>query len=229
MSGRSFNESFVIKSLEDGTTFEAFFGDGAAIVTEGYAGWQVVNRPKDIGLVEWQGRNPMAIEIPFLLDFWGSDDSDAGIQCEEQVSNLESLCGVGSHAQPPLCSVDAGGTIPHDETISGAHEWVIEQVSWDRAIEIRSADSGRRLRCGGTLTIRQFPEQTNILRKIGPKTRATKPKIYIVKKGDTLSSIAAQKKVYGDANKWKRIADANHMRDRRSLYVGQRLIIPIYR
>jgi len=106
---------------------------------------------------------------------------------------------------------------------------VIEQVSWDRSIEIRSADSGRRLRCGGMLTIRQFPEQTNILRKIGPKTRATKPKIYIVKKGDTLSSIAAQKRVYGDANKWKRIADANHMRDRRSLYVGQRLIIPIYR
>ncbi|HEY7419460.1 MAG TPA: LysM peptidoglycan-binding domain-containing protein, partial [Ktedonobacteraceae bacterium] len=77
--------------------------------------------------------------------------------------------------------------------------------------------------------IRQFVQETSILRKIGKTSRAVKPKIYIVKKGDTLGKIAAKKSIYGDASKWKWIADANHLRDRRSIYVGKRLIIPIYK
>lgn len=228
---RYFSETFTITSLEDNTKFTAFFGDGPATVTDGYGGWTVVSRPKDIALVEWQGRNPMAIEVPFLLDFWTypNPDISIGVLCEQQVSNLEKMAGIGTHHQPPICKVDAFGMIPYDKTIAAGLDWIVEAVQWDRNIEIRSSESGRRLRCGGTITIRQFVQETSILRKISPKSRAVKPKIYIVKKGDTLSKIAAKKSVYGDASKWKWIADANHMRDRRSLYVGKRLIIPMYR
>jgi nucleoid-associated protein YgaU len=47
---------------------------------------------------------------------------------------------------------------------------------------------------------------------------------YTVRRGDTLSGIAAR--VYGKASRWPEIAKANHIRDPRSLRVGQVLIIP---
>lgn len=225
--------TFYIKERGDEkgtTTFRAYFGDGAPLVIDGYGGWSVKGRPKEIGITEWDGRNPMAIEIPFVVDNYSFDQDDdepgRGIRTESQVSRLESLCGVGGHAQPPLCEVNGQGVIPHDEEAAGngVHDWVIESVTWDRDVEIRSGDSGRRVRCGGMITIRQFVNASDLIRRVGPNSRAKKPEIYIVKKGDTLTKIAANK--YGDPNKWKRIADANNLRDYRSLTVGRHLRIP---
>lgn len=47
---------------------------------------------------------------------------------------------------------------------------------------------------------------------------------YTVQDGDTLGIIAS--KVYGDADAWMTIADANGIVDPSSLYVGQELVIP---
>lgn len=46
----------------------------------------------------------------------------------------------------------------------------------------------------------------------------------IVKKGDTLESIAAE--VYGDSKKWRRIAKANNIRNPRKIKPGVELAIP---
>src|SRR5215467_369400 len=127
-----FVNTFIIQAQDKSITFEGTFGDGAPIVTEGYAGWTIEARPKEVGVTEWQGRNPLAIEIPFMIDFFASGRSNPGIDCENQVSNLEALCGVGSHAQPAICIVNGHGVIPHDFTIYRGHRWVIEQLSWDR-------------------------------------------------------------------------------------------------
>lgn len=207
--------------------FEADFGDGAPIVTDGYGGWSVVTRPKNIGFTEWQGRNPMAIEIPFLLDYYpdGTDDEDnPGIACEAMVDKLEQMCGIGSGSHPPICWVQGHGVIPHDYTNSPSLRWVIENVTWARDVEIR-AHNGRRLRCGGTIVIRQFKDP-DVLDRIGndKKKAATKPIRHTVKAGETLSSIAMH--YYHKASKWHLIADANNIRDRRNIHVGQVLRIP---
>jgi len=221
-----FVQTFIIEAVDHSTRFEGGFADGSPIVTEGYGGWQVTNRPREIGITEWSGRNPMAIEIPFRIEHWMDDDEDApGVACEREVRNLEALCGLGGHAQPPICKVDGHGIIPHDDSVApGSHQWVIENVTWDRDIELRSGTSGRRVRCGGTIVIRQYIYPSDVFRRITSRSRAQKPKVYIVKRGDTLSKIAKQ--MYGDPNKWKRIADANKIRDRRNLKIGQHLKIP---
>jgi hypothetical protein len=223
--------TLTIISQVTGTAFECYLGDGPALVTEGYGGWKVTNRPREIGVVDWEGRVPMAIDIPFMIYFFEDLISNSpGVLCESQVSRLELLCGIGGHARPPVCVVDGGGLVPHDNTIApGHHLWVIENVTWDRAMELRSASSARRLKCGGTITIRQYLVAESIVQRLNPQSRTVTPKTYTVKAGDTLSKIAAF--MYRDSNKWKLIADANTkiLTDPRAkMKAGTRLKIPQY-
>lgn len=206
--------------------FVSKFGNGSPMVTDGYGGWAVQSRPKDMGLTEWQGRNPMAISIPFTLDYIPTDDDpdSPGEACERMVTRLERLCGVGSGDQPPICIVQGHGVIPHDYTNSPGLRWVVENVEWDEAQELRSS-FGNRLRCGGRIIVRQY-RKVQTLRRLGSKKpKSTKPGQYIVKKGDTLIIIA--KKRYKNASKWHRIGDANNIRDpHKKLKVGRHLRIP---
>lgn len=58
--------------------------------------------------------------------------------------------------------------------------------------------------------------------KVPPKTNP--PRIYIVKKGDNLWSIA--RKYYGKGSLYTRIAQANKLKNPNLIYPGQKLIIP---
>lgn len=240
--------TFVIRS--GGTVFRATFGDGAPLVVDGYGGWTVTNRPRDIGITEWIGRNPIALEIPFLIDKWMSNDEDRGLQVEQMAKRLERFCGLGSHDHPPSVIIDGHGVIPHDNTNApGAHRWVIENIEWDRTIELRSGNTQRRLRCGGTIAARQFVKSDPLKRvgrggrggakkkkgligkEVGSSEglaggiRSQAPFIYIVKKGETLVKISS--KIYGTPKRWRRIGDANNIRDpNKKLKVGRHLRIP---
>jgi nucleoid-associated protein YgaU len=59
-----------------------------------------------------------------------------------------------------------------------------------------------------------------------PAPAAPAPRTYTVAKGDTLSKIAKQH--YGDANKWKKIFEANKdiLKDPDRIFPGQVLKIP---
>lgn len=223
-------DTFVIHNEVTGENFKANFGDGPALVVEGYGGWKVVNRPREVGIVEWEGRSPMLIEIPFLLDYIMEEiDEDPGEKCEEQVHRLERLCGLGGHSRPPICTIQGRGLIPHDETNAPeTHKWVVENVSWDANMETRSiGGTGNRLQCGGKISLRQYLTAENILKRLSSKSRAVTPKTYVVVAGDTLAKIAGW--MYKDSTKWKRIADANPKltnNPRHKLKAGKRLKIP---
>lgn len=55
-------------------------------------------------------------------------------------------------------------------------------------------------------------------------TPAPKTRTYVVKKGDTLSKISI--KFYGTAAKWRKIADANKLKNPNRIFPGQKLKIP---
>lgn len=223
--------TFFIRSNNPDIFFRAFFGDGAPLVIDGYGGWSVVTHPKEIGTTEWVGRNPMAIEIPFTIDNWLSREPDPGVETEQMVRRLERLCGLGSHNEPPICRVNGHGVIPHDQhNAPDYHWWVVENVNWDRTMELRSGDTQRRLRCGGNIIIRQFIESDPLIRlrkkkkrRRGRGTAGQGPRSYNAKKGERLTKIAAN--FYGDPKKWKRIAEANGLRDMR-VPKNMRLKIP---
>lgn len=56
------------------------------------------------------------------------------------------------------------------------------------------------------------------------KPAPSKPRYYVVKKGDTLWELAVR--YYKDGSKWRKIADANGIRDARTIPVGKKLRIP---
>ncbi len=60
--------------------------------------------------------------------------------------------------------------------------------------------------------------------KLPQKSASMKPRVVVVESGDTLSSIADR--TLGDAQAWRRIAEANPSIDPDTLRIGQRLSIP---
>jgi len=72
------------------------------------------------------------------------------------------------------------------------------------------------------MTSDEMPDFSNV--KSGASSTATR--IYEVVSGDSLSKIA--KREYGDANKWKKIFEANTdlIKDPNKIYPGQKLKIP---
>jgi len=103
---------------------------------------------------------------------------------------------------------------------------------WGNKGNIFSKDSGTQQRT--------YPYKAERVKKVSTvekpsifsrKKVSKKPSFieYTVKKGDTLSSIAARSDIYGNAGKWKKIYDANRniLKDPSRLYPGQALRIPM--
>lgn len=221
--------SFTIQSINTIPMYEftADIGFAPPLVVDGYGGWTVQDVPKRIGQTIWTGRQPIAVEIPFRLDNFRRVSGDPGVEVEQMIVQLNRLTGLGIDGQPPLCIVQSQGLIPHDYHGDPGTKWVIENVTWDGEIEIRNS-VGNRVRCGGTLTVRQHIKHDQLSKlKITRSSGRASGRIYRVKRGDTLSKIAKRKDVYGDASKWRRIADANGIRDPHAkLKVDQKLRIP---
>lgn len=85
------------------------------------------------------------------------------------------------------------------------------------------SDSGVPVRAKLTFAIKEYTtveKQKALSEKHSPDLERT----YVVRKGDTLSQIAAQS--YGDATRWREIANANGITDPRVLEPGLVLTVP---
>jgi hypothetical protein len=214
------------------TEFQAYL-TGAPIVVAGYGGWSRVSRPRKKAITEWVGRDSVSIELPFLID---TLEDNQGIFTEDTIGYLEYLAAIGKNEpSPPLFQLKTkpAPLMPHGFHRANWVKWFVEILSWERETIIVN-QAGNRIRAGGTVTVTQFVQDDKLAALSGAqKDKASNPgggrrKTYIVKKGDTLHSIAARKDVYGDAKKWKKIADANGIRDSKGLkkLIGKEIKIP---
>lgn len=215
--------------------FTARLGDGAIVPSDGFGGWDVTPRPRRRGLTEWNGNNPMTIDIPVLFDHFR-----AGTSVEDDVQQLERMAGWGGQGgEPPLLAFNSGGLIPHDQHDGPTHDWVISAVAWGDADR---NDHGNRIRQAATITVMEYVEddvlsdesaaQRHKARKNAQKHKGKTGKNkkvghlppYTVKAGDTISKIA--KSQLKNANRWREIAKLNHIRDPKNIHVGQKLKMP---
>jgi LysM repeat protein len=101
--------------------------------------------------------------------------------------------------------------------------WVLNDVQWGDAL---ADPEGRRYFQAMVLVLQEYraDEELQTTRlKAGPKAKRTRT--YVVRKGDTLASIAAR---YHLKNGWRELAASQHpaINDPRQISAGQKLIIP---
>jgi hypothetical protein len=212
-------------------TFDALLGAEPPKVAGG-GGWQVTARPRRQGITDWVGREPVRLTVPFLLDGWAEGK---GVPIEKQIRNLEVMSGIGlGSLEPPLVRVFSGGVIPYDSKTHDGLRWVVESVDWGASLR---NPYGNRVRQDGTIVLLRYVadarlerlkpvEKDRERRRRGGRARRGRGgrRVYVVKKGDTLSKIAARE--LGKASRWREIAKLNNLRDPNKLKVGQRLKLP---
>jgi len=115
--------------------------------------------------------------------------------------------------RPPTCEV-SWGTYPKgsDFPFIGVVSSLTQRFTLFRA-------TGEPIRANLTVVFTEFLDPKVSLRDTDPEMTTR-----VVKRGDTLSSIAAD--VYRDPTRWRVIAESNELDDPRSLEIGARLRIP---
>lgn len=116
--------------------------------------------------------------------------------------------------RPPAVMVSWGGAPPanSDFPFTG----VVTQLS--QTFKLFTSE-GIPIRAELSVTLKEYKDPEKDKRETDPNVTTR-----LVKRGDTLSSIAAE--MYRDPRKWRVIAEANAMDDPRRLDIGRRLSIP---
>lgn len=192
----------------------AYWGEDAPHFTAGFGGWDVVTRPRRTSGTQWNGKDPLQMEIPILFDGWIS-----GEPVEDDIMRLTHMAWPPKEGEEPP-KIKVGGGTPGD-----TFTWVINDLQFGTNV-IRDFDRGSLVRYRQDCTVVLLQ---HIDVDLAPASRPNvgsvgHPRYYVVKSGDTLPKISL--KMYGTRNKWKQIAKANHIRDPKDIKVGQRLRIP---
>lgn len=190
-------------------------------VNGGYGGWDVVSRPKRKGLTQWNGKDPIRMQIPILFDGHRKRNSQ-----EIPISKLSrmALPPEGGKGEPPVITVDGNG-IPHP----GPERWVIENLVWGTNViwERDRSGSMSRMRQDCVVNLLEHVAEDRVAFS-GLATQPVAPSgrifLYTVQEGDTLNQIAVQ--AYSDSTQWNKIAEANDLRDPSALLTGEVLVIP---
>lgn len=199
-------------------------------VTQGFGGWEEIERPKRKSITRFAGRPPIVISLNLLLDGYA-----AGVSMEAECKKLEKMATpLRPGVEPPLVEVE--GAVPHKDL-----DFVINGIQWGDMI--RSL-LGQRMRAEVTLELLEYVADDRIQFKKAAalardddalerakrafrsanQTPASNRRTFSVRDGDTLEVIAARE--LGDYRLWSQIAELNDIRDPRTIKSGQTIILP---
>lgn len=129
---------------------------------------------------------------------------------------LVALTRIEPHqGRPPVCKVDWGQSPAgnnSDFPFTGVVGHLNQQFTLFRS-------DGTPVRASVSLSFTEYLDPEVDLRITDPEFTT-----WLVKRGDTLSSIAGE--LYGDPGQWRQIAVANNLDDPRTLTIGARLKVP---
>jgi hypothetical protein len=123
------------KSTDPNMSFTCWLNNDGVKVTGGYGGWDVVQRPRRLSLTQWNGRDPISMDIAILIDGFASNDS-----VENECLILEKMAGVGGKDfnDPPVVNLE-GAAVPHRN-----QDYRITNIQWGEMI--RRVSDGDRTR-----------------------------------------------------------------------------------
>ncbi len=176
--------------------------------------------------VTWTAESSTSMNAP-TITFGGGQSRDLSLELfyditEQPVDDVRVETGkmvtltriVRDLGRPPVVKVSWGD----DSKDQYNFPFIGVVSSLTQRFNLFSAD-GKPLRATLTVTFKEFLDSVKDQKETDPEFTTR-----LVKRGDTLSSIAAE--VYRDPTLWRVIAEANHLDDPRHLSVGMRLNVP---
>lgn len=183
-------------------------GEGPPTIVGGGARYTIIERPRRVSIVQWAGDDPYKMDVPILLDGWSSNTN-----IENDIARINQMRRSPGDLVPPVTLL-IDGALP----VHGAR-WVVEDLTWGGLVIWKTDKQGNGFRVRQDCLVHLLQYSTeNTLSVKKPSTGMT---LYTVKTGDTMASIAAHKGVTVAA-----IKSANGIRDQKTLFPGQQILIP---
>ncbi|MGH8683741.1 MAG: CIS tube protein [Nitrosospira sp.] len=167
---------------------------------------------------QYTGSEPSTLSVELFFDTY-DDPEKTKKSVREYTNKLHHLTTVKEHGdkhRPPVCRLIWG-------TMSVFFQGVLQQLQNQFTLFM---EDGTPVRATATCTFRQWQSNTSDLKEQDLMS-ADVAKVWVVKRGQTLASIAT--KEYGDPRKWRPIAQANGIDDPANLHPGAILVLPALR
>lgn len=217
-----------LRSSDPPMLVDCLLGDTMPDYAGGYGGWDEVARPKRSPIASWTGIPARRLSLDLIVDGFAT-----GRWVEGDIAQIEAAARGGQGRAPALVRIDApGASVPGVDV-----RWRIDTLTW-ASVEVDAGGARTRARFTlGLLEAVQDPalatrNAANARRALARATAAATASHatpYIVRTGDTLSSIAARK--LGKSSRWREIATLNRTakhprRDPKDVRVGETLKLP---
>jgi nucleoid-associated protein YgaU len=163
----------------------------------------------------YAGGNSRTLTMELVFDV---TENGTSADVRDETEKVVQLCRIvrtkdKAAARPPVCRFEWGTTIPDNKyPLKGVVTSCSQNFTLFRG-------NGVPLRAKLNVTITEYLDPEDDKKKTDPDVTT-----YIIKRGDTLSSIAFA--MYRDPTQWRVIAAANHIEDPRRLVIGSGLSIP---
>lgn len=165
------------------SSFSVLAGDEPPRVTNGYAKFDVMDRPGRTGLTTFKGYDPITLEVPIRFEAFVLQD---GTSVEDAIEELERMAGRGNYkgaavGPPGVIQVqtrDAAGNvvslIPSNYQASAQNPsapfWRVAGIEWDDS-PLRDG-KGRRIRQKAVVTLQQHTQVTTAIQNRSAAERA---------------------------------------------------------
>lgn len=203
-----------LTSVPPGRRVDVMLDEDAPVMSGGGGGWIVTDRWGRKGITSWSGVQPYQLTFSALFDARWMGVADVEAFCDE----IEAMYAPRGDFNAPRHIIVSGATPGADKT------WVMADLQWKSSL--RTADGRRRI-APFDCVLMEFVDPDSVIR---PTKRAAdasnRKRLYTVKAGDTLTSIA--KNQLGDARLADDIRRANlpALADARSLKAGMQVLLP---
>jgi nucleoid-associated protein YgaU len=185
------------------------------------ANWRLAPAPeRDVPNTHFTYGEPATLSMELFFDTYESTSSTSKEDVRQYTNEIFALTTVQEHGnmhRPPICQLTWGKFTLSD------FQWVLQSLT--QRFTLFHSD-GTPVRATLTCSFRQW-RSDEVEARLLDRQSVDVAKRYIVRLGDTLSSIAAQE--YSDPTLWRPIAQANRIYNPRILTPGQTLVIPALR
>lgn len=201
-------------SAEGGTKIEALFNPNKLVFNK-TVGWQKQEaKGRDVPELQFTNAQPRTLNLDLIFDTYDPVQKGTKKNLKDYTDNLLKLAAVeGDRHRPPVCELSWG-------TASIFFKGVLERLELQFTLFL---EDGTPVRATCRCTFKEWRTNPDDQRRQDTKSSDI-PKSRVVRRGDTLSSIAAEE--YLDPGKWRPIADENGIDDPLNLVPGKELLIP---